>query len=492
MRTVLRDPLLPRRGPVEERARPGQWSRRRHDGDLEPRVHAIRPRRPGPPDAAAGAVDRHRRGARAPHQRAPARADGLRHRLLRRDHEGGRGDERPSLRRRHGRRARHLGAGDLRSFTGDRVPDQRRRHPLERRPRLRAAQDHAARDAARQASRAAQAVPSPDGRGARARDGRRVSGAAPQPRDDREDDRRRRESLRCRPDRRPAASRGGNREGARGAGPCAARRRRRSASTTPSACPTTSSRTPPPRESVTVDRASFELAMAGQRDKARAQSTFGDEEGRGVRRRRRGGAERRRRSVRRLHGDACLRRTGRGDVRCVPAAGGHAGRRESRLPRAGADALLSRIGRPGVRLRAHPERGDRRRGNRRGHCRESAPGLPRAHRVHVTDGALQRARHRHGRCRCGGSRRHAPQSHRHSPAPRGASPGPRRAREAGRLTGRAGSPAVRFRALSAGDAGRDRPHRADRQRAHRAEHAGRDDRALNAGSDRRGRDGALR
>ena len=84
-----------------------------------------------------------------------------------------------------------------------------------------------------------------------------------------------------------------------------------------------------------------------------------------------------------------------------------------------------------------------------------------------------RPRHRHGRSRCGGARRDAPESHGHAPASRRAAPGARHAREAGGLARRTRSAAVRLRALSGGQPRRARPHRADRQRADRAEHAGR-------------------
>ena len=51
-------------------------------GDLEPGLHAVRPRRGGDPDAAAQAVDRHRHGPGADHLRAPGGALELRHRPL--------------------------------------------------------------------------------------------------------------------------------------------------------------------------------------------------------------------------------------------------------------------------------------------------------------------------------------------------------------------------------------------------------------------------
>ena len=102
------------------------------------------------------------------------------------------------------------------------------------------------------------------------------------------------------------------------------------------------------------------------------------------------------------------------------------------------------------------------------------PGLPRAHRLRVDTGTLQRPRSRHRRSRRGRSRRHAPQPHGHAPPARGAPRGARHSRQAGGIARRARSSALRLRALSAGDARRARPHRADRQRADLPEHAGGD------------------
>ena len=61
----------------------------------------------------------------------------------------------------------------------DDVPDRRRRDSVQRVARLRAAQDHAPGDAARQAPRHDRAVPSPSRRGPGSRDGRRLSRAPP-------------------------------------------------------------------------------------------------------------------------------------------------------------------------------------------------------------------------------------------------------------------------------------------------------------------------
>ena len=165
VRPLLGDLLRPR-----HRQRPG-------DRDLEQRVHGVRAQRRRHADAAAGAVDRHRHGPRAHHRGAAGKDSNydtdLFTPLLRRDRRAGR-------RRATAARSeqRHLDARRRRPHPRDDVPDRRRRHPVERVARLRAAQDHAARDAARQAPRPDRAVPAPAGRGARPRDGRRLSGAA--------------------------------------------------------------------------------------------------------------------------------------------------------------------------------------------------------------------------------------------------------------------------------------------------------------------------
>ena len=72
---------------------------------------------------------------------------------------------------------RRLDARRRRSRARVDVPDRRRRRAVERVARLRAAQDHAARDAPRPQARAARAVPVLARRRARARDGRRLSRA---------------------------------------------------------------------------------------------------------------------------------------------------------------------------------------------------------------------------------------------------------------------------------------------------------------------------
>ncbi len=130
VRPVLRDPLFPRRRLREERFGSGQRPRRRHDGDLEPRVHAVRTRRVRKDDSAPEAVGRHRRGTRADRVRPPERQQQLRHGPVSPDHRADRGDLREEIPRRNGGRGC--------SFPRDRGPcprrndaDGRRRAPFE-------------------------------------------------------------------------------------------------------------------------------------------------------------------------------------------------------------------------------------------------------------------------------------------------------------------------------------------------------------------------
>ena len=180
--------------------------RHRHrsgDRNLEQRVHGVRAERRRHAHAAAGSLDRHRHGARAPHGRAAAEGLQLRHRRVpsaagSRGRAGGR-----PVRRLGGQR--HLDARRCRSLTRDDLPHRRRCHPVERVARVRSAQDHAPCDAPRKAPRPERAIPARDGRRDRARDGRCLPGTARQPRDDREDHHRGREPIRHRADRRTSA-----------------------------------------------------------------------------------------------------------------------------------------------------------------------------------------------------------------------------------------------------------------------------------------------
>ena len=95
--------------------------------------------------AAAQALDRHRHGPRAHRRGAPGPARQLRHRPVPPHHRGERGADR----RRGQGAARPSLQGDRRPSARHLVPDRRRRDALQRGPRLRAAPDHAARDAPR-------------------------------------------------------------------------------------------------------------------------------------------------------------------------------------------------------------------------------------------------------------------------------------------------------------------------------------------------------
>ena len=82
-------------------------------------------------------------------------------------------------------RDRHLDARHRRSHQGDDVPDRRRCDAVERMARIRAAQDHAAGDASREAPRHHRSVPAPARRRPRHRDGHGLSRAEVESRDGR-------------------------------------------------------------------------------------------------------------------------------------------------------------------------------------------------------------------------------------------------------------------------------------------------------------------
>ena len=347
---------------------------------------------------------------------------------------------------------RRLDAGHRRPRARHDVPDRRRRGAVERVARLRAAQDHAARDAPRQQAGAARAVPVH----ARRRAGRaRWATPTPSCKAGRDavvaGDQERGRALRRRADRRPAAARRGARAGGRGRqGACPATRR--SSSTTPTACRSTSSRTwPATRACASTPRASS-AAMEGQRERARAGSSFDSKKGDGLRVRvGRGRAKRCAQAGDSFEGYTATTADGR--------AGPGAVRRRAKTPvdaladgasglrRAGAHAVLRRGRRPGVgpgldragrRAAARAVTGVARLGA--GPAR--APIASRRSRAALRVRDLVTARGRRRR-----ARRDAAQSHRHAPAARGAAPGAGHARQAGRLAGRARSPALRLRAL---------------------------------------------
>ena len=140
-RPVLGDLLRPRPG-VRPRGRPGRRRGPLHR-DLEPRLHAGRPRRAEPQARApadrraAEEEHRHRHGRRARRDDPAGRRERLRDRPGAPGHRPRGGVLRPPLRRQP-RRRRPL-PRDRRPRPHRRHADRRRRHPGQRRPRLRAA-----------------------------------------------------------------------------------------------------------------------------------------------------------------------------------------------------------------------------------------------------------------------------------------------------------------------------------------------------------------
>ncbi len=183
--------------------RVGQRALRR---DLEQRVHGVRARRQGHAHSPARAVDRYRHGPRA-HQRGDAGHDlELRHAAV---HAAARCDRqavRPRLQQVDGA-DRRVDARRRRSRARVHLPDRRRRGAVERMARLRAAQDHAARDAPRPQARHARALPAHARRRAGARNGRCVSRAEGRPRHHRAGHQERRGTVRRGADQRIAEAR---------------------------------------------------------------------------------------------------------------------------------------------------------------------------------------------------------------------------------------------------------------------------------------------
>ena len=220
---------------------------------------------------------------------------------------------------------------------------------------------------------------------------------------------------------------------------------------------------------LTLDRDGFDLAMQGQRDKARARSKLGAAAaGETATWHIRPGVapmpdtfrgydattidtqivellDTNRQPVERLKkGDAGL--VALAETPFYLQSGGQVSD-QGRLSAPGGEATVSDV----VRGPADTPRFPRRRGNE-GRADPSRPG--------------QRGRQRRG------SGRDPPEPYRHPPAPRRAAPDTRGSRQAGRVTGRAGSSPLRFRPRRRGDAraaGRDR---ADGQRARAQQHPG--------------------
>ena len=327
------------------------------------------------------------------------------------------------------RRPRHLDARRRRSPARDDLPDRRRRGAVERVARLRAAQDHAARDAARQEARASPSRFCTTWSTSSSRDGRRLSGAA-RPTASivertilREEERfdavltaglPRLEDEIARPSR---------------AGTACCRARRRSGSTTRSACRSTSWRIRPASATcASIGRASSGRWRA-QRGKARARSAFGGAKQDAPFAARPGGSTAlaaAATSSRAIDARAC---TG------VPVLG--AVRRASGAPvdelREGQHGYVA-LGSTPFYVEAGGQVSDTGRifsaagsaiGDRRRMVRHPAPAARARTTSASTRGALQRPRHRHRRSRRRGPRRDATQPHRDAPAPRRAAPGAR-------------------------------------------------------------------
>ncbi len=143
LRSLHRNLLRPRRG---DSGRPAGLARRRRrslDRDLESRVHAVRPLGGRQAHAAAEAVRGYRHRPRARLGRDAGRHQQLRHRPLRRPDPRGREVAR------HHRAQESKPARDRGSHPRLQLPHRRRRDPVERGPRLRAAPHRAPRHAPR-------------------------------------------------------------------------------------------------------------------------------------------------------------------------------------------------------------------------------------------------------------------------------------------------------------------------------------------------------
>ena len=171
-----------------DRRRPARLARRRRrplHRDLEQRVHAVQPRRGRHDASAAQALGRHRHGAGAHFGGDAARAFQLRDRPV----PGA--DRRRRARNANDRSGQQLAQGHRRPHPRLFLPDRRRRHPRQRRPRLRAAPHHPPCDSPRLQARRAYRLLQPHrarpgggdgrglprtGRGANPRDGHSAAG----------------------------------------------------------------------------------------------------------------------------------------------------------------------------------------------------------------------------------------------------------------------------------------------------------------------------
>ena len=169
VRPVLGDLLLP--GSRHSLRRGGGWPQvprarvqlRPLHRDLEQRLHGVRPAGGRHAAASAGAVHRHRHGARADYRGPPGRPVELRHRPL---HPAAVGDRRAGTRPLRGLDVAggRLDARGGRPHAGDDVPHRRRGCAVERVAGIRAAEDHAARHAARETPGRHRALPASPGR----------------------------------------------------------------------------------------------------------------------------------------------------------------------------------------------------------------------------------------------------------------------------------------------------------------------------------------
>jgi alanyl-tRNA synthetase len=236
-----------------------------------------------------------------------------------------------------------------------------------------------------------------------------------------------------------------------------------------------------------IDREGFDRAMQGQRERARAASSFkGGEKGFAVT----VPAEVEPRFTAAADEFTGYESTTLQGLRRGRQVGDRPARRPRRFYRPAADSLLPRSGRPGVRsgpdLRRRRIRG---RGSAHGALRgwQAAPPPGPCH-AWVVQARADRERRSPGRS----SRFDQAESHRHASAPRGAAASAREPRQAGGIPRCAGSAALRLRALhpnhpTAG--ARDRTHR---QRADPPERSGADRGEIDRGSDCRRGDGPLR